>query len=833
MLLRRSVVLLTTLAAALAVTSTATSGADPGPPEVRLDSVAAAAADFVPPSKTAALRATTAEWAEDGAAARAQSRDVGVAAAANSGGSSFTSLTPVRVLDTRNGIGVPTAPLPSRGVVTLDLGSRVPANATAVVLNVTGITPTAGTYVTVWPSGQDRPDASSLNLRAGEIRPNAVTVGLGPDGAVQFYNNAGNTHLLADLAGYYAPNTGSRFTSIAPTRVLNTRASGGALPARGTRTINLSGHVPATATAVTFNLTGVGATTGTYVTAWPTGQARPNASSLNLAAGATTPNLVTVALGTNRSVTLYNNAGNVHLIADLAGYYATDRGHSFYQMTPLRVIDTRPGDPLPGGWIAEVSLANQLPASASAVVFNLVGTNVTASTYLTAYPTGATQPNASNLNLVRGQTSANLVTVALGTGRGVDIYNLAGNVDFLMDLAGYFAPPPAACTVDCVHSWGDNEYGLLGVGTTGGASDAPGRVDGLSGVTQVTAGEINTYALRSNGTVWAWGLDDAAGLGTGRPWGLSTVPVQVSNLSGITQVAAGAYAAYAVDSSGRAWAWGSNYNGALGDGTMTERRTPVRVANLPADVVQVAGAYETGYALRSNGTVWVWGANGGAFGNGSYGTGCDQSPVGPGCRSLTPIQVPGLTGVVSITATRAAVFAVKADGSVWAWGFNDAGQLGIGTAGGPACSTNVQAPDCMALSPVQIPKLTGVVEVASGSGAATYARRSDGTVLSWGFNGAGQLGNGTVGTDCATPEGPNCVQTSPGPVENLTEVTDLAGGYNHGVALRADGTVWTWGSNSYGQLGNQSLFTEVPTQVEGVSGASAVGGGGWGSYAVS
>jgi alpha-tubulin suppressor-like RCC1 family protein len=841
-LLRRSVVLITTLAAGLAVTGMAAAGAaaDPAPPKVvELDS---APQEFRHPSKPDAQRASSdvlavADEGESrkrlrsaGATERAEAADV--TAAATSAGSSYTPVTPVRVLDTRNGIGVPAGPLGTQDVITLDLSDRVPADVTAVVLNVTGVTPTNGTYITVWPAGTPRTIASSLNVSAGEIRANAVTVSLS-GGAVHVYNNFGTTNVLADLAGYYAPATGSRFTSMSPTRVLDTRNSGGALGAGGTRTINLSGRVPTTATAVTFNLTGTGATTGTFVTAWPTGQTRPNASTLNLVRGATTPNLVTVALGTNRTVTVYNNSGSTHLVADLAGYYATDRGHSFYQLTPARVIDTRPGDPLPGGWIATIDLSPDLPPAASTVVGNLTGTNVqTSGTYLTAFPTGTTRPNASNLNLMAGQTWANSITVALGPGRQLDVFNLSGNVDFLLDIAGYFAPPPAACAADCVNSWGDNEFGLLGVGTTGGLSTEPGRIDGLSGITSVTGGDINAYALREDGRVFSWGLDHRAGLGTGKPYGMSTVPVQVNTLANITQVAAGVYSAYGVDNQGRAWAWGDNFNGALGDGSMSDRRAPVRVSNLPADVVQVAGGYDTGYALRANGTVWVWGTNAGSFGNGQYGTGCDQSPVGPGCRALNPIQVPGLTGVVSISATWNGAFAVKSDGTVWAWGYNGAGQLGIGTVGGPACDSNILAPNCMALSPTQIPGLTGVTEVAAGSAAATYALKSDGTVVSWGFNGAGQLGNGTTGSDCSSVTGPNCVQPSPGPVVDLTDVTDLAGGTNHGLAMRSDGSVWSWGSNFYGQLSGPDLWSDVPVQVSGVSGASVVGSSGWTSFAV-
>jgi alpha-tubulin suppressor-like RCC1 family protein len=747
-------------------------------------------------------------------------------AAVGSGGSVYTPMSPLRILDSRA-----TGPLPGGQTRLLPLPAQVPAEATAVVLNVTGVSPTASTFITVWPGAADRPGVSNLNLRAGEIRANAATVALDVSHSLNFYNNTGNTHVVADLAGYYAPVTGSRFTAQAPVRVLDTRNSGGALGTRGTRTINLSARVPATATAVTFNLTGASATAGTFVTAWPTGAARPTASTLNLVPGQVTPNQVTVALGTNRSVTLYNNAGNTHLIADLAGYYATDRGNPFYQLSPVRVLDTRGGEPLPGGFYGTIDLSPELPASAAAVTFNLTGTGPTASTYLTAYPTGQNVPTASNLNLARGQTAANLVTVALGTGREVDVFNFAGNVDFLMDVAGYFAPAPATCGGSCLRSWGDNTDGQLAVGTTGGLSTQPGRVEGIAGVTAATAGLFNGYALRNDGTVVGWGYNGLAGLANGQDYGTSPVPVLVNSLSGVTQIASGGYSAYALDNAKQVWAWGYNGDGSLGDGSVATRLNRVRVS-IPADVTQIAAGFTTGYALRANGTVWAWGSNGGALGNGAYGTGCDTVPVGPGCRAVTPTQVPGLTGVVSIGATYNAAFAVKADGTVWAWGWNAEAELGLGTAGGPVCYQNTAAANCAGLSPVQIPGLTGVAKVVSGSSSTTYAVKTDGTVASWGWNADGQLGNGTAGGECTEAGQTNCLGLTPAAVSGLTGVTTVVAGINHALALRSDGLVWSWGRDSHGQLGEHpEVF--VPGQVADLSGMTAVGAGGTSSFAIS
>jgi alpha-tubulin suppressor-like RCC1 family protein len=472
-----------------------------------------------------------------------------------------------------------------------------------------------------------------------------------------------------------------------------------------------------------------------------------------------------------------------------------------------------------------------VPASASSLVFNLTGTAPTASTYVTAWPSDTAQPTASNLNLVRGQTAANMATVAFGTQKRLDIFNNAGSVHVIIDVAGYFAPPPVVCAANCVHSWGANNHAQLGVGTLGGYSGEPGRVDGNSQFTSVAGGIGNGYGLRADGTVWAWGTNGASGLANGVGYGVAVKPVRINGLANVRQIAIGAYNGYALDQDNRAWSWGYAGDGELGNGSVTQVNTPVPVA-LPNDVQQIAAGHLTTFALRSNGTVWVWGANGGSFGNGTYGTGCDTTPVGPGCRAATPIQVPGLTGVVSIAASYNAAFAVKSDGSVWAWGFNAEGELGIGTAGGPGCYANPLRTDCMALSPVRIPGLAGVSKIVTGGTSATYALMTDGTVQSWGYNAAGQLGNGTTGGECADETVPNCVRTTPGPVTGLTDVVDVAAGGSFAMARRADGTLWTWGQNSQGQLGGTWSPRDVPTQVPGVSSVTALGTGLTTAYAI-
>jgi GH25 family lysozyme M1 (1,4-beta-N-acetylmuramidase) len=364
--------------------------------------------------------------------------------------SGYTSVAPTRVLDTRNATGAArTTPLGANTSITLDLSGRLPATATAAVLNVTGIA-SLSTVVTVWPSGSNKPSASSLNLAAKEIRSNLVTVQVGADRKVQLHNNSGNTHLIADLAGWYATDAAGLNTAVAPLRVLDTRygtGASGAVKGGSKITLNLSSRVPESATAVTLNLTGVGATLSTFVLAWPTGQARPTASNVNIANANPTSNLVTVQLGTNRSVDLYNNSGQIHVVADLAGYYSPDAGKKFVALSPMRMLDTRTKPTTwqsvsGGGQAIPLTMRGPIPEGATAAVLNLTGVTPTLATYVAANPKTATtpaRPTTSNLNLAKGQIAAILASVALGPNQDVWLFNNAGSIHVIADLAGYFA----------------------------------------------------------------------------------------------------------------------------------------------------------------------------------------------------------------------------------------------------------------------------------------------------------------------------------------------------------------------------------------------------------
>jgi hypothetical protein len=231
-------------------------------------------------------------------------------------------MSPVRLLDTR-----PTGPLGPKGVLPLTVTgvAGIPATGVgAVALNVTVAEPSTAGWVTVWPSGEPRPYASNLNFTKGQTVPNLVIVKVGADGKVAMYNDVGNVHLIADVVAWFSASssTGAAATAVRPARLLDTRASGkvGANSSIDLKVAGVAG-VPANAKAVSLNVTVDQPSQTGWVTVWPAGQPRPLASNLNMVAGDTVPNQVIAAIGANGAVSLYNAFGNVHLIADLTGYF--------------------------------------------------------------------------------------------------------------------------------------------------------------------------------------------------------------------------------------------------------------------------------------------------------------------------------------------------------------------------------------------------------------------------------------------------------------------------------------------------------------------------------
>lgn len=446
----------------------------------------------------------------------------------------YEPLSPARLLDTRPNTATIDGQMAGGGALgaasTLSLpvlgrGGVPTINVAAVVLNVTVTSPSTTSYLSVFPAGESPPNASNLNYIAGQTVPNLVIVKLGTGGHVGLFNEAGTVHVLADVVGWFP--TGAALRTMSPSRLLDTRpgtltvdgqfAGSGALGAGATRPLTVTGRagLPSTGVgAVILNVTATAPSTTSYVTVWPAGQSRPNASNLNFTAGVTTPNLVTVKVGSDGQVNFFNESGTVHLIADIVGWFGPDEG--LRALNPARLLDTRPGGVTadgaaqgtgalaPGGGInLRIAGRGGVPAGAGSVVLNVTATSPTSGGYLVVYPRGESLPNASNLNFVPGLTVPNLVISKVSIDGWVSIANSAGNTHVLVDVVGWFPRTPALSVGSTVlppaiagtpYSYALPAFGSRGPYTWSGSA-APGLSLASTGLMSGTPTEARTFSV--------------------------------------------------------------------------------------------------------------------------------------------------------------------------------------------------------------------------------------------------------------------------------------------------------------------------------------------------
>jgi alpha-tubulin suppressor-like RCC1 family protein len=281
----------------------------------------------------------------------------------------------------------------------------------------------------------------------------------------------------------------------------------------------------------------------------------------------------------------------------------------------------------------------------------------------------------------------------------------------------------AICLDSTVKAWGDGYYGNLGNGTTLINTPLPVPVTGLTGVVSTSAGFYTSAAIKSDGTLWTWGRNNYGQLGQGDLLD-DSVPEQVTSLTGIAAVSCGTYHTLILKNN-TVYACGYGANGRLGDGSLAihTNAIPTQVLALPTTITAVSAGWGHSLALSSDSTVWAWG----------FGT---DGELGDGSSTDSPValQVPGLSGVIAISAGDSYSLALKADGTVWAWGDNNYYELGDST-------FTLNQP-----SPVQVAVLNNIVKISRNRSVHTFAIKDDGTVWGWGDNQYGNLGVGDQNT---------------------------------------------------------------------------------------
>lgn len=387
--------------------------------------------------------------------------------AATVGDDAYFALDPVRILDTRlSGQSLNSGQSLDLDVVGTFQGEVVPADATAVVLNITVTNTSTPGFLTVYPAGESLPEVSNVNWSSGETRANLGIIPIGPDHQIAIYNDLGHTDVVLDLQGYFAPaapgSTAGAYAPLPPARIADTRAGSGepyagdTLPPGGYLSIQVggAGGVPATGVeAAVMNLTITNTTSPGFLQLYPQGEAQPLSSSVNwTGTGQTVANRVVVPLGPTGEVTVFNPVGDVDLVLDVNGWFASASGTMtdpsfFTPIDPTRILDTRLEGPQIG---AGVSMTEPMtggpagvPTTASAVVTNVTTTDTAGPGYLGLYPGPETLD--SDLNwFAAGQTQANLDLVTLSSADTTTAYDAGGQADLVLDVSGYFTPATRA-----------------------------------------------------------------------------------------------------------------------------------------------------------------------------------------------------------------------------------------------------------------------------------------------------------------------------------------------------------------------------------------------------
>jgi WD40 repeat protein len=383
-------------------------------------------------------------------------------AAPPAGAGGFVGVGPTRLFDTR--LAPSGSVCPGQTLVAQVSGrAGVPTSGVAaVVLNITATSPFADGYLSVWPAGLTRPNSSTLNFAASSTTANLVIATLSSDGRISLWNSNDSTlmdavDVIVDVVGYLP--SGSGFAGLTPTRILDSRSGVGApkaaVAAGGEITLQVTGAggVPGNGVStVALNVTVTNTAADGYLSVWPSGQPRPNVSSVNFGPGASRANLVIVPVGPDGAIKLWNSNDSsamraISVIADVVGYFTTSG--KFHAVAPDRVLDTRIGNGAPGPIVAgaqrDVTIVGRagIPTGATAVTINVTATKTASAGYFTLWPTGAPRSGTSTVNWSAGQTVANAAIATIGADGKVSIWNANDSPQFassdaIFDVFGYF-----------------------------------------------------------------------------------------------------------------------------------------------------------------------------------------------------------------------------------------------------------------------------------------------------------------------------------------------------------------------------------------------------------
>jgi len=381
-------------------------------------------------------------------------------------GATYHALTPSRILDSRDhigGLGIFSSHVAQTFAVTGHGG--VPAGATAVTGNLTVTQQTSGGFLYIGPVAANNPTSSTLNFPLGDDRANAVTVALSGTGTLSVTYAASTlgptAQVIFDVTGYFTPDaSGATYHALTPSRILDSRDHTGGLgifSSHGAQTFLVRGvgGVPASATAVTGNLTVTGQSSAGFLYIGPVGMANPTSSTLNFPLGDDRANAVTVALGGGGTLSVTYAAATLgptaQVIFDVTGYFTPDlTGAAYVPLTPARILDTRDhtgGLGIFGSHVAQsfaVTGHGGVASGATAVTGNLTVTQQSSAGFLSVGPVAANNPTSSTLNFPLADDRANAVTVALGTGGTLSVTYAAATLgptaQVIFDVTGYFAP---------------------------------------------------------------------------------------------------------------------------------------------------------------------------------------------------------------------------------------------------------------------------------------------------------------------------------------------------------------------------------------------------------